>query len=72
MKRECDTKEFEIRSMRNAFGPFLPVLLEQAGITGFHSRRGIDRHPDLPTIPAGRGAGGWGPLTRGWCGRAGR
>jgi len=40
---QCDTTELEIRSMRNAFGPFLPVLLEQAGITGLQSRRGIDR-----------------------------
>ena len=39
----CETTELEIRSMRNAFGPFLPVLLEQAGITGLQTRRGIDR-----------------------------
>lgn len=39
----CDTTEFEIRSMCEAFGPALPSLLEQAGIKELKTRSDIDR-----------------------------
>ena len=38
----CDTVDFEIRSLRAAFGPALPRLLTQAGLEDLETRDNID------------------------------
>ena len=38
-----DTTAFEIRHLKAAFGPLLPVLLGQIGLTELRTRQDIDR-----------------------------
>ena len=43
MPDPVDTTAFELRRLEAAFGPILPMLLGQAGLTRLSTREDVDR-----------------------------